>query len=100
METLNRDILRVLPIPLPPNSEQIYLKHKIMLYLQVIRDLDIILEQNTKNARLFRQSVLKTAFEGKLVSKDPNDEPSEILLQRIKQERLKFKSDLNKKNNN
>jgi len=31
--------------------------------------------------------VLKQAFEGKLVPQDPNDEPAEILLQKIKQEK-------------
>ena len=36
-----------------------------------------------------RQSILKTAFEGKLVPQDPNDEPAHILYQRI--ERIKKK---------
>jgi type I restriction enzyme S subunit len=39
-------------------------------------------------ARL-RQSILKWAFEGKLVDQDPNDEPASELLARIKAEREK-----------
>jgi type I restriction enzyme S subunit len=35
-----------------------------------------------------RQSILKGAFEGKLVPQHPNDEPAEKLLERIKAERL------------
>ncbi len=34
-----------------------------------------------------RQSILKWAFEGKLVDQDPNDEPASVLLDRIKAER-------------
>ena len=34
-----------------------------------------------------KNSILKQAFEGKLVHQDPNDEPAEILLQKIKQEK-------------
>jgi type I restriction enzyme, S subunit len=34
-----------------------------------------------------RQSILKRAFEGKLVDQDPNDEPASVLLDRIRAER-------------
>jgi type I restriction enzyme S subunit len=34
-----------------------------------------------------RQSILKRAFEGKLVPQDPSDEPAEKLLERIRVER-------------
>jgi type I restriction enzyme S subunit len=34
-----------------------------------------------------RQSILKRAFEGKLVPQDPTDEPASVLLERIKAEK-------------
>jgi type I restriction enzyme S subunit len=38
-------------------------------------------------AESLRQSILKKAFEGRLVPQDPNDEPAEKLLERIKREK-------------
>ena len=38
-------------------------------------------------ADVFRQSVLKKAFSGQLVSQDPHDEPVAVLYDRIKTER-------------
>ena len=48
--------------------------------------------EETVNSKLeesnaLRQSILKKAFEGKLVPQDPNDESAEILLEKIKMEK-------------
>ena len=43
--------------------------------------------QSLKQAEALRQSILKKAFSGKLVPQDPNDEPAEKLLARIRAER-------------
>ena len=39
------------------------------------------------NLKRYKAAVLKAACEGKLVPQDPNDEPADVLLERILQER-------------
>jgi type I restriction enzyme S subunit len=51
---------------------------------------DAVLAQVASDSRRsvrLRQAVLKWAFEGKLVDQDPNDEPADKLLERIRAER-------------
>lgn len=74
-------------IPLPPAAEQ----SRILLELDCVdtaaaATLSQIGANSRRVARL-RQSILKWAFEGKLVDQDPNDEPAEKLLARIRAER-------------
>ena len=41
----------------------------------------------TKKAEALRHAILKSAFSGKLVTHDPNDEPASVLLERIQAEK-------------
>jgi len=57
------------------------------------QEVEKIAEQTLKQSERLRQSILKTAFEGKLVPQDPTDEPAEKLLERIKTEKAKKESE-------
>jgi type I restriction enzyme S subunit len=77
-----------LEFPLPPDFEQGAIVEAVEEQLSVIEHLESDLEAKLNSAQALRQSVLKAAFEGKLVSQDPNDEPASALLKRIAAERV------------
>jgi type I restriction enzyme S subunit len=43
---------------------------------------------NLEHAESLRQSVVKRAFEGRLVPRDPSDEPGNILLKQVDDSRV------------
>ncbi len=74
-------------IPFPPLPEQHNLVEEIERRFSVADKIEKVVEQSLKQAERLRQSILKKAFEGELVPQDPNDEPTEKLLERIKLEK-------------
>ena len=66
--------------------------------LSVCDKLEETVQQSLEKIEYLRQSILKKAFEGKLVQQNPNDEPAEKLLERIKQEKEKFEFNNKKRN--
>jgi len=76
-------------IPLSPLLEQQKIVEEIERHFSIADQIEKTVEQGMLQSERLRQSILKNAFEGKLVPQDPNDEPAEKLLERIKAERAK-----------
>ncbi len=91
-------------IPLPPLPEQHQIVEEIERRFSVADEVEKVIDNSLKQAQRLRQSILKRAFEGRLVPQDPADEPAGKLLERIRQEREKAvkgangRSPLRKKN--
>ena len=76
-----------LPIPLPPKAEQDRIVLEVQRRLSVADECESQFLTDLKRSERLRQSILKRAFEGKLVPQDPNDEPASVLLDRIRASR-------------
>ena len=85
--------VRRMTIPVPPLLEQKEIIQKIEKSLSVADEIDRTVDTSLLQAGRLRQCILKTTFEGKLVSQDPSNEPAEKLLERIKAERAKSKGE-------
>lgn len=68
-------------------AEQQQIVKEIEKRLKVADRLEAVIRQNLDKAEQLKQSILKKAFEGRLVPQDPNDEPASVLLEKIKAER-------------
>jgi type I restriction enzyme, S subunit len=86
LHTLSISKVGGLPLPLISIEEQIEIVSEIESRLSEADSLDKTLDAALAQAEALRQSILNQAFEGKLVPQDPNDEPTEKLLERIRAE--------------
>jgi type I restriction enzyme, S subunit len=81
-----RDI-RPLVVVLPPQAEQCHVVEEIEEQISKIEAAETQIDHGLHRAARLRQSILKQAFEGKLVPQDPTDEPASMLLERLRASR-------------
>ncbi|NYT14026.1 MAG: hypothetical protein GKC01_05910 [Candidatus Methanofastidiosa archaeon] len=84
---VNSKKLLDMPIPLPPLEEQQEIVNRIEKLFSLADYIEETIDSKLEESKILRQSILKKAFEGKLVPQDPNDEAAEILLEKIKMEK-------------
>ncbi|MGQ7498800.1 restriction endonuclease subunit S [Streptococcus suis] len=89
LESLNSHL-----IPLPPLAEQ---KRIVTQIERALEKVEVYAESYNKLQELDRafpdklkKSILQYAMQGKLVAQDPNDEPVEVLLEKIRAEKQKL----------
>jgi type I restriction enzyme S subunit len=82
---VSQTALAGLPLPIPPASEIRILGDRLREQLGSADDADVLLEAESTNGLALRESILKAAFEGRLVPQDPAGEPAFELLARLRQ---------------
>jgi len=87
-EGLNYSQIRSILIPLCSFDEQNEVINNLEINLSKIFSIGDIIEKRYDELDHLQTSILKQAFEGKLIPQDSNDESAEILLKKIKQEKL------------
>ena len=96
---VNGTKLSSMTIPLPPIQEQEEIVQEVERSISESSEVEMIIDHSLIHADHLRQSILKRAFEGRLVSQDPNDEPAPVLLARIRAEKAgQFKRTRGSKN--
>jgi len=90
-DNISMDLINNFLIPLPCYNEQKNITNKILSINPIINN------YNNKNKKLeslnknykeeLKKSILQYAIQGKLVKQDPNDEPAEILINKILNEK-------------
>jgi type I restriction enzyme S subunit len=79
--------IKTLICPLPPLAEQIRIVVEVDRRLSIIEELATEVRTNLKRTERLRQSILKRAFEGKMLPQNSDDEPAGVLLEKIRAER-------------
>lgn len=89
--SINQGDVGATPLPLPPESEQNRILAEVDRLLSSATGISAGSKLSVVRCVRLRQSILKWAFEGRLVDQDPSDEPAEVLLERIRAERTSAK---------
>jgi type I restriction enzyme S subunit len=83
LHTLSISKVEALPVPIPPPAEAAEILRRVSDALAAGADTLAVLDAETADAARLKQSILKAAFEGRLVPQDPTDESASALLTRL-----------------
>jgi len=83
LHTLSISKVEALPIPIPPPAEAAEILRRVSDALSAAADTLAMLDAEAADAARLKQSILKAAFEGRLVPQDSADEPANTLLTRM-----------------
>ena len=93
-KTVGIDTLRSFIVPLPPLAEQKRIVAKIEELLPKVEEYgkaqDALDKLNAELPERLKKSILQEAIEGRLVPQDPNDEPTSVLLDKIRKEKARL----------
>ena len=78
--------IEALPFACPPSSEQKEIVRRVESLFTLADQLEARYKKGKAYVDKLTQSILAKAFRGELVPQDPNDEPAEKLLERIRAE--------------
>lgn len=84
---VNQSDLETCVIPLPPAREQLRIRAEVERLFSLEGAASTLSTLSISRCSRLRQSILKWAFEGRLVDQDSSDEPASVLLQRIREKR-------------
>ena len=79
---LTLEKIKAVPLPLAPANEQRRIARMVTAQRELTDHASGTITMSQRNAFALRQSVLKRAFEGRLVPQDLADEPASVLLER------------------
>ena len=86
---ISQEIVKALIVPIPTLDEQKQIVKEIEKRFEAVDEVERVIAENLEKAEQLKQSILKKAFEGRLVPQNPTDEPASVLLDKIKAERDK-----------
>ena len=94
VKNLNSEKVASIFIPIPPLNEQARITQKIEVALSRVDDyhelFNTLRQLNNSFPEKLRKSILQYAMQGKLVPQDATDEPVEVLLKKIREEKQKL----------
>jgi type I restriction enzyme S subunit len=80
---ISQEDIAQIALPIPPPAEAAEILRRVSDALAATGDTLTMLDAEAADAARLKQSILKAAFEGRLVRQDPTDEPASVLLARL-----------------